>query len=174
MTIDPNQPYKLLIVDDEKDLLETLKDEFEAAGVECLTATGGREALAIVVAKAPDAILSDINMPNMDGITMLAEIRRIGHEPPLVFLTAYGDKDKAVQALRLGAADFHDKPFNRKALKASVLQALEYGRSLKSLESELNDLSATIPPDSRETFRELKRALLLTRKSRETYFKKAS
>ena len=165
---------KLLIVDDERELVNVLVDEFEALGVECITAYSGTEGVQVLKSELPDAILSDIKMPDMNGLEMLEVIRRMGLHIPLIFLSGYGDKDKLVQALRLGANDFHDKPYNRKVLCPSVLKALELGASLKSLESELDTICANDPDELRTRMRDVKRDLLIMRKNREVYFKKSS
>src|SRR4051812_43168740 len=99
----------LLIVDDEELILEILLEALTPLHVECHTATNGREALAFLAKTRPHAVLSDIHMPEMDGFELLANATALGVEVPFVFLTGYGDKEKAITALRLGALDFLEK-----------------------------------------------------------------
>ena len=77
-----------------------------------------------------DAIVSDVNMPKMNGIEFLKFIRSENIPTPFVILTAYGDKDLAIQALKLGAFDFIDKPWELENMVQTVLKALDLGFEL--------------------------------------------
>ncbi|GIL16485.1 MAG: hypothetical protein BroJett040_02360 [Oligoflexia bacterium] len=102
----------LLIVDDENDIRYTLNLLFQSVGVNCISAADGESALELVQQYHPiDAIISDINMPNMDGIEFLEKMRQVGIYIPLVFLSGRASKQDAVRALQLGAHDFIEKPY---------------------------------------------------------------
>jgi DNA-binding NtrC family response regulator len=174
-----NTKPTLLIVDDEPDLLELLSDEAIGQQFQVETAKNGKEALERLTrpsANRIDAVLSDINMPLLNGLELLSEVRKAGLETPFVFLTGYGDKEKAVLALRLGAMDFLDKPFDRKHLHHAMRRALEYGVLLQKLEQELDALceAAQLPPEKLEQFRAAQRAILLLKKSNQADIQRAS
>lgn len=137
---------ELLIVEDEDeilDLLLTILSDLRVSvdgvvhSVRLTPARNGKEALDLVSKNWYDAILSDIHMPVMDGLDLLANLRGLGKEIPLVFLTGFGDKEHAVRALRLGCFDFLDKPFDADRLRAVVHRATEVGFRGRALEQQL-------------------------------------
>ena len=170
-----DRPKTLLLVDDEPAILELLAEEFSAGGIHCITSERPLEAFEIVKSQKPDAILSDINMPGLDGISLLRKIREAGIETPLIFLTGFADKEKVTQALRLGASDFHEKPFDRVALKRSVNLALELGFSMRNIDAEIEEAlkNANLPPEQAAEIAKIKRKLLLSEKTAKVYFKKS-
>jgi YesN/AraC family two-component response regulator len=107
-------------------------------------ASDGRQALEIVNRQQVTAIVSDINMPKMDGLQLLKEIRNLGLDTPFVFVSAYGDKENYLEALRLGATDFIEKPFDNTELLRSVKDAINLGRALESIENELQGLDISL------------------------------
>lgn len=117
----------LLIVDDEADLREVLSATLGDAFPNYTLAKDGQEAFELLKSSKFHAVLSDINMPRMTGLELLREVRAMGLTTPFVILTAYGDKQKAVDALKLGAFDFLDKPWNNENLFDIVGRALELG-----------------------------------------------
>jgi DNA-binding NtrC family response regulator len=122
---------KLLIVDDEPEILAVLKDQLEEDGMDIQTASAGKQALELCERESFDAILSDLNMPQMDGLKFLKNLRDRGNQTPFVVLTGYADKDKAVQALKLGAFDFLEKPWSSEQLEEVVSKALELGMHIR-------------------------------------------
>jgi CheY-like chemotaxis protein len=164
---------ELLIVEDEEEilglLLTILADlrvtvEGVACPVRLTPARNGKEALDLISKNWYDAILSDINMPVMNGLELLANLRGLGKEIPLVFLTAFGDKEHAVRALRLGCFDFLDKPFDIDRLRAAVHRATEVGFRGRELEQQL-ELKllpyAHLPEDRYRQLRIVFRSLLI-------------
>lgn len=148
----------LLIVDDENDIRYTLNLLFQSVGVNCISAADGESALELVQQYHPiDAIISDINMPNMDGIEFLEKMRQVGIYIPLVFLSGRASKQDAVRALQLGAHDFIEKPYEVMKLKASVLSALDVGVALRDYKDELRRIAC----DSNNRHRDKMIALLL-------------
>ncbi len=124
---------RILIVDDEANMLAVLEMLFRGAGFETLTARNGAEALeALRRADRPDVIISDLKMPDLDGIALLAELRRMGCDAPFVLITAYGTVEKAVEAMKLGAVDVITKPFNKEVLLHAVTRTCR----LESLQAE--------------------------------------
>ncbi len=172
---------RILIVDDEADLREILVEQISTlkideglvgstlGSLQIDTAENGAVALKMATTNWYDAILSDINMPQMSGLEFLAELRASGFDTPLVFLTAFGDKGKAIEALRLGAMDFMDKPWKADELRRVMGQALGFGYRLRDLEDELERTIAglgSIPEEKRKQLRLIHRSLLLMRFNR--------
>jgi DNA-binding response OmpR family regulator len=105
---------KVLVVDDDPVILELLRINFEMEGFEVVSACDGRAGLERAVADAPDLVISDIMMPNVDGLQMLAQIRA---EPaiaglPVVLLSAKAQQTEVQAGLDLGADDYVTKPFD--------------------------------------------------------------
>lgn len=112
--------HTLLLVDDDHDLLEMLCSIFRRAGYnELLTASSGAEALTIWRARHPDMVILDVMMPDMDGFSVLKEIRRTSRVPVLM-LTARGEAEDRVEGLENGADDYLAKPFLPKELLLRV------------------------------------------------------
>jgi two-component system alkaline phosphatase synthesis response regulator PhoP len=120
-------PMKILIVDDEPDILEFLKYNFTKAGFRVQTASNGKEALVKVKEEIPTVIVSDILMPEMDGIAMCKELRKEEQfrNIPLIFLTAVTDDYKVLHAMTSGADQFISKPIKFESLLKMVNQFLE-------------------------------------------------
>jgi len=115
----------LLIVDDEKGYREVLSAVFGAEGYAVATAPHGRAALQHLRAQPVDVIISDVRMPDMDGIELLKKVRGIDADIGIVLMTAFGTINTAREAFKLGADDFVQKPFNNEELKLIVRRTLE-------------------------------------------------
>jgi len=122
----------ILIVDDEPDMLHLLQRSL-APDLKCRieTAASAREALAVLMQDSFDLVLADIKMPEMDGLQLLEQIKR--HDPDLtvVMMTAFGQIDTAVTAMKSGAYDFITKPFDHDALVVRLEKALERSNLLR-------------------------------------------
>jgi two-component system response regulator (stage 0 sporulation protein F) len=120
------KPVSILVTDDERGIRLTLKTALEADGYSVLEATNGREALEVVRENTPDLMILDLNMPVMDGMSVLEHMKTIaGMQPRVIVLTAYGSIPTAVKATRLGALDFLEKPITPEQLRRSVHSVLE-------------------------------------------------
>jgi DNA-binding NtrC family response regulator len=115
---------RLLIVDDEATLRESLKRIFEREGYEVLVADDAEKALQLVESAAPDLILCDIILPGMDGIEFLKTVRARSADQIVVMMTAYASIETAVAALRAGARDYILKPLIHEEIKRTVRLAL--------------------------------------------------
>jgi DNA-binding NtrC family response regulator len=119
-------PKKLvLVVDDEKNIRLALSRALESPDIEVMTAINGEEALSALAARRADVVLLDINMPGMDGIEVL---RRIADQHPasrVVMITAYGTIDRAVEAMKLGAVDFLEKPVTPEEVRRLVAEIID-------------------------------------------------
>jgi len=115
----------ILIVDDEQSYRQLLTLVFESDGHSIRTASNGREAVELVAEEAPDVIVSDVRMPDMDGIEMLRAVRETHPDLGVVFMTAHASVESAREAFKLGADDFVTKPFDVEELKLIVKKTLE-------------------------------------------------
>ncbi len=102
---------RVLIVEDDHALREALVDTLEVAGCSVEAAAAGDEALALLQRCVPDVMLSDVNMPGMDGHELLRRVRSAHPHVPVVLITAFGSIERSVQAMRDGASDYLVKPF---------------------------------------------------------------
>jgi len=115
---------KVLVVDDEKAMREFLRMLLEKQGHSVVTASDGEQALAIISAQPPDLVISDVRMPKMDGIGLLAGIRERHPHLPVILITAYASSDSTIQAMQLGADDYITKPFRIDEIRMVVEKAL--------------------------------------------------
>src|SRR5947207_3097538 len=116
---------KILIVDDEPFNLDVLEQELGDRGYAVERAADGAAALACFDASRPDLILLDYQMPGMNGVEVMKELRGRGNTAPVIMLTAYGTIERAVLAMKEGAYDFIPKPFEPDHLALAVEKALE-------------------------------------------------
>jgi DNA-binding NtrC family response regulator len=136
----------ILIVDDERDLLQLLKRSLEPdLSCRIQTAPNGGAALKCLDANTFDLVLADIKMPGMNGLELLEHIKRDTPDLTVVMMTAHGDIEMAVQAIKSGAYDFITKPFDHEALLLRLEKALERSSLLKEnlrLQRECQDINA--------------------------------
>src|SRR5262245_11624180 len=118
----------ILVVDDERNIRNNLAMVLEAEGYKVDTASNGDEALTRVKEGRYDIAFIDIQMPKMDGIELLRYLRGLRPNLPVVMLTAYGTVSRAVDAMKLGALDFLEKPFDPKSIKLLCQEILERQR----------------------------------------------
>jgi DNA-binding NtrC family response regulator len=116
---------RLLIVDDEESYRQVLAVVFKSEGYAVDTADNGRTALMHLEKNPCDLIISDVRMPDMDGIALLKAVREVSADVGIVLTTAFGTIDTAREAFKLGADDFIQKPFNNEELKLIVHRTLE-------------------------------------------------
>jgi two-component system response regulator HydG len=117
---------RILVVDDEASARSGLEKLLKQSGYDVATASDGAAALDVAASYAPDVVVTDLKMPNMDGIALLAKLREQDRELPVIVTTAFGDVNVAVTAMRQGAADFITKPIDIDVLVLSIERALEH------------------------------------------------
>lgn len=115
----------ILVVDDEKDTCDYFARSLEKEGYQVEIATNGQKALKLVKEKDPALILLDLEMPGMDGIEVLEELKKIGSTAPVIVLSAYGEVDLNIKASRLGAHNYIVKPVNWDRIKGVIEEAIE-------------------------------------------------
>ena len=114
---------RVLVVDDSRTSRRILKDILDKAGYEVIgEAINGKEAVELYDRLLPDVVTMDITMPEMDGIEALKQIRKAHPDAVIIMVTAAGQKEKMMEAVKLGAAEFVAKPF----VEETVLEALEH------------------------------------------------
>ncbi|MEO6588070.1 MAG: sigma-54 dependent transcriptional regulator [Pyrinomonadaceae bacterium] len=140
----------LLIVDDEQSYRQLLTLVFQGDGHNIRTATNGREAVALLQEESADLIISDVKMPDMDGIELLRAVRGFLPDTAVVLMTAFASVETAREAFKLGADDFIQKPFDVEELKLIVKKALEKqalideNRAFKRAQRELGSVKNII------------------------------
>lgn len=117
---------RILVVDDDVELVGLLRYALETAGYEVVAAFDGRQALALAAETSPDLVVLDVNLPLIDGFGVLERLRQ-GSDIPVMMLTVRADEADEVQGLDLGADDYLRKPFSPRALLARVRALLRRG-----------------------------------------------
>jgi PAS domain S-box-containing protein len=153
------QPH-ILIVDDDSALLQALPQalRLRIPDVSVDTSDSAAAALELIAAMDYDAIVSDIKMPGMDGLTLLGHIRRLWPDTPTLLITGHGEHELAIQALRAGAYDFIQKPINRDYFVTSLHRAIEIRQLRRQVEEQQRALerhTASLEQDVRERTCEL-------------------
>jgi DNA-binding NtrC family response regulator len=116
---------KILIVDDDKDMRDILSNLISSDGYKAITASNGRKALIKTRAHSPDLVLLDVRLPEIDGLKVLEEIKKMDKNIPIIMLTAYEDVKSAVQAMKSGAFDYITKPFDNEEMALNIKRALQ-------------------------------------------------
>jgi len=118
---------KLLIVEDEEEVRAIVKGFIQSStlNVEILEATNGHEALELAHDPTISVVLSDVRMPEMDGLQFARELKNVRPEVQVIFLSGFADEDLTLQMLKLGAIDLLEKPASREEIVASVRSALQ-------------------------------------------------
>ena len=115
----------VMVVDDESSIRSAVEQWLSLSGFEVQLFSRADECLAQLPAHFPGVILSDVRMPGMTGLDLLAEVQRRDADLPVILLTGHGDVPMAVEAMRDGAYDFLEKPFSPETLLGSLRRALE-------------------------------------------------
>ena len=116
---------KIMVVDDESDICDFVKNFFEERGYRVLTALSGEDALEIAKNEKPELILLDIKMKGMDGIAALKHLKELDRNQKIIMVTALEDQDKMDEACRLGACDYITKPLMLDYLEQAVEKTLK-------------------------------------------------
>ena len=116
---------KILIIDDEAFITKSLGRHLDKVGCEVFTAESGEEGVEVFKSDSPDIVLLDLNMPGMGGIDTLKELRKLNNDAIVIIITAHGDIETAVSAIKLGAYDFVEKPFELDRITVVINKAIE-------------------------------------------------
>ena len=124
----PQSDARLLVVEDEPNILELLSASLRYAGFEVITAAGGTEAVQAAQRHRPDLIVLDVMLPDMDGFDVIRRLRGGGARIPVVFLTARDGTDDKIRGLTLGGDDYVTKPFSLEEVIARIKAVLRRTR----------------------------------------------
>ncbi|MHB8811148.1 MAG: sigma-54-dependent transcriptional regulator [Desulfobulbaceae bacterium] len=116
---------KILVIDDDESLRRVLEYTLQEEGYEVFTAASGEEGLALFEERQPALVITDMKMPGLNGFQVLKEVKERSAEALVIIVTAFGEVDAAVKAMKLGAYDFITKPLSRDELKLTVKKALQ-------------------------------------------------
>jgi len=131
---------KLLVIDDEEGIRRMLTFSLSSDGYEVLTAPGGEEGIELFKAESPPIVLTDIKMPGPDGIEVLKRIKDLDPDAEVIMITGHGDMDLAIEALKLDASDFLNKPIKDEALSVALKRAEQRIAIKEKLKSYTDDL----------------------------------
>jgi two-component system, NtrC family, response regulator AtoC len=119
-------PKSILVVDDEAAMRKNISDLLSSEGYFIAEAEDGEEAIVRFMQESPMLVLLDINLPKIDGLTVLTQFRKFNPDIPVIIFTAYGTSDRAIEAMKGGAFDYLEKPFELDELLLTVNRALNY------------------------------------------------
>ncbi len=140
-----SKTMKVAIVDDEKDMRQSISQWLALSGFDTESFASAEEALKGLTADYPGIVVSDIRMPGMDGMQFLRKLKSVDSTLPVIMITGHGDVPMAVEAMRLGAFDFLEKPFNPDRMTELAKKASNARRLVldnRALRRELSDGSA--------------------------------
>jgi two-component system, OmpR family, KDP operon response regulator KdpE len=141
----------ILVVDDESSIRQALRVTLGTIGFEVAEAGTGEEALELILSRQYDAVLLDMNMPGMGGLTACREIRRLSPNLPILMVTIRDHQDDKVEALESGADDYVTKPFHMRELAARVRAAIRRAQTKDDPpENVLHVGQITLDPGSRQ------------------------
>ena len=133
--------YKVAIIDDEKDIRESISQWLTLTGYETDVFPDADSALKIIGNGYPGVVISDIRMPGLDGMELLQRLTRLDPEIPVILITGHGDVPMAVHAMRLGAYDFLEKPFEPEKISKLTLSAMKLRQTSLELVKFKKDFS---------------------------------
>ena len=143
--------YTVHIVDDDASVRRSLAWLFESVGLECMLYESGSEFLENLPEQTPGCVLLDVRMPAMGGFEVQRELNLRSNAMPVIFLTAHGDIPMTVRALKAGAHDFLEKPYNDQVLIDKVTSALLWSaEAYKNIEQEQRDRESLAQLSARE------------------------
>src|SRR5690349_23709499 len=144
---------RLLVVEDEPNILELLSASLRYAGFEVITAAAGTEAVQAAQRHRPDLIVLDVMLPDMDGFDVIRRLRGGGARIPVVFLTARDGTDDKIRGLTLGGDDYVTKPFSLEELTARIRAVLRRTSAGEEQPSRLVFADLELDEEAHEVYR---------------------
>ncbi len=141
---------RILIVDDKEMMRDSVATMLSRKGHSVIVAASAPAALEKIAQRPFDALITDLQMPDMDGLSLLEQVKRHDEQLPVVFMTAYGTVETAVAAMKQGAFDYLTKPFSGDELLVAVERALEHGRLVRENQILRAAAETRCPPNSHE------------------------
>jgi DNA-binding response OmpR family regulator len=117
--------YRVLIVDDEEELVTTIAERLQIRGIQVQTATDGETALNMIEANPPQVVVLDVMMPGMGGIEVLQRMKAQNLKIPVILLTGYGSTEQGMEGMKLGAFDYLMKPCDLNNLISKIQEAVK-------------------------------------------------
>ena len=128
MTGPSDAPPRIVVVDDDREMRQSLVQFLSRSGCRAVAFHGAEDALKRLETEHPDVVVSDVRMPGMNGLELLNAIASLRSAPQVLLITAHGDVPMAVEAMKAGAFDFVEKPFQPTRLLDAIKRAISYGR----------------------------------------------
>ena len=147
------EPAAVHVIDDDEAVRHSLEFLLDCAGIPVRTYESGLAFLKVVGELRSGCILTDVRMPDLDGLALQQKLLEMGIRLPVIVMTGHGDVPIAVQALKAGAADFIEKPFDDEALVTAVRSALDASLRSQEREKEAEEIAArlaTLTPRERQ------------------------
>jgi two-component system response regulator FixJ len=140
----PSDKSMVHVIDDDEAVREALTFQLGSAGIDVRTYDSAAGFLKVAPTVQAGCIITDVRMPDISGIELLRRLRELKVAAPVIVITAHGDIPLAVEAMRIGATDFLEKPFEDEVLLASVRSALESGNREQKRQTERSNIEARL------------------------------
>ncbi|HEV3440871.1 MAG TPA: sigma-54 dependent transcriptional regulator [Gemmata sp.] len=134
-----HEPLRVLVIDDDKLLAETIAESLERRGHACTVATTGKAGATKLEQDQFDVVLTDLKMADLDGLAVVEKCRRVQPDAEIFVITGYGDVKTAVEAMKLGASHYLQKPIDLAELRAVVDKSAERVRTVRDLRRQLDE-----------------------------------
>ncbi|MFB3042466.1 MAG: sigma-54-dependent transcriptional regulator, partial [Candidatus Poribacteria bacterium] len=141
MTKNLEPSISIIVADDEPSIRKTVSHRLQQMGYDVRTCSDGRECLKAFKESAADIVITDLSMPEVDGLTVLRRVKELSPSTEVIIITAFADKDTAIEALRMGAHDFLEKPFTLDALESAIERTMRYQAVLRERDHLAEQLS---------------------------------
>lgn len=145
----------VMIIDDDTSMRSSLQRLLLASGIDTIAFSSAQEFLSATIPDRPCCLLLDIRMPGMDGMELQTELVKIGRNLPIVFITGHGDVPMSVQAMKAGAVNFLQKPFEHRVLLEAIHESFEKDRMQRLATAQLKKLqerAGGLTPRERDIF----------------------
>src|ERR1700722_854545 len=133
------EPLRVLVIDDDKMLAETIAESLERRGHACTVATTGKAGATKLDQEQFDVVLTDLKMADLDGLAVVEKCRRVQPDAEIFVITGYGDVKTAVEAMKRGASHYLQKPIDLAELRAVVDKSAERVRTVRELRQQLDE-----------------------------------
>src|SRR3954447_6174968 len=163
---------KILIVDDQDMMRDSLAAILAREGHEIIAANDGNIAIGRLSSTKIDLVITDLKMPKMTGIELLAEVKKLKPDVPVILMTAFASVQTAVEAMKLGAYDYIQKPFDGDEIKLLVDRTLEHNRLIRENAALRTSIAESCAPKplvgSSEPMNEVRKKIEMVAKSSAT------
>jgi two-component system, LuxR family, response regulator FixJ len=149
------EPTGVVVIDDDEAVLDSLRVLLEAEGFDVRTFDRAGAFLGCSEGAPPACLVTDVRMPDMDGLELLQALSARGTLPPVIVITGHGEVPLAVRAMKLGARDFIEKPFEPHVLLASIRDAVTAARPAATTDPEIRRRLERLTPREREVLEQL-------------------